>query len=130
MIEVTNIRYAWRLIRRRWDNCCKKNDGESSSVLIQIPSAPQPIEPCSLCSPAVAPSVPMNMAPQTDIELALFRVQDNQKQKQFFQQNQLQMHPQQQDVQQQLEALTPGRQQTLANQYLVVKNKTVIADHQ
>ena len=63
------------------------------------------------------------MAPQTDIELALFRVQENEKQKQFFQQNQLQMHPQQQDVQRQSETLTPGRQLTLANQ-------TIIADHQ
>ena len=90
--------------------CCKKNGGDSS-VRNQVPSASQLL-------PALTPPAQPTMAPPTDIELALSRMQKNQKPKQqLIQQNQLQ---QQQSVQSQLDALTPGRQLALTNQFPVV----------
>ena len=108
VIAIIVIIVAWCLIRRR-DNCCKRNEGENS-VRIQIPSAPQP-------TAALLP--PMPSAPPSDIELALFRMQENEKQRQL-QQNHLQLHLQQQEVQRQSQAMTPGRQLALANQFPVV----------
>ena len=40
VVAIIVIIVAWFLICRL--NCCKKNEGENSSVQIQIPSAPQP----------------------------------------------------------------------------------------
>ena len=73
MIAIIVIIAAWCMILRR----CKMNGGENA-----IPTAPQPsgaLPPPLTVPQPTAPSMSTNPAPPTDIELALFRMQERQR---------------------------------------------------
>ena len=105
---------AWCLLRKK-KTCCKENGGDSPSVQIAIPSAPlsmtSPTPPNAPVNMANLPSnMLMNPAPPTDIELALFRAQEKERQRQ--------LHQLQQPSQP--ETLPPALQMALANRFPVV----------
>ena len=85
IVAIVVLIIAWCLLRGK-KNCCKKNEADSS-VRIQIPSAPQLL-------PAMIPPPQPTTAPPTDRELAQF----------------LHLRQEQQRLQNQLDAMTPGRQ--------------------
>jgi len=85
IVAIVVLIIAWCLLRGK-KNCCKKNETDSS-VRIQIPSAPQFL-------PAMIPPPQPTTAPPTDRELAQF----------------LHLRQEQQRLQNQLDAMTPGRQ--------------------
>ena len=95
---------VWCLLRRR-DRCCKMNGGENTAVQIAIPSAPPTMStmppPCTTLPMAtLSPTGYMNQAHPSDIELALFRMQEKERQRHF---NHLQLLQQQKEEMQRRE---------------------------
>ena len=96
----------------RRDRCCKMDGGENTAVQIAIPSAPQttttmPPPSAPLPMATLSPAGYMNQAPPTDIELALFRIQEKERQRHF---NHL-LQQQKEGMQRREETPLPGIQQ-------------------
>ena len=110
VIAIIALTTVWCMLRRR-RSCCKMDGGDNTAAQTAMPTAPTTtiaLLPPSVPPPTtLSPSMFMNEGPPTDIELALFRIQEKERQRHLHH-----LHQQQQEeMQRRVENLTPGIQQ-------------------